>query len=91
MYVGSPNSGSIENCTLYFDVNTISRVYSDYKIPLYKNCITNFEMYKSGNINSIEPENVLVKDIQGNILNTKTDQDIINAQTGVYFGEYAWK
>ena len=48
-------------------------------------------MTKTAYSTGIEPENVLVKHIQGNILNTKTDSDIINAQAGVYFGEYAWE
>lgn len=91
VYVNSSNLGSIENCTLYFDTNTISAVSWFYKTPLYKNCITNFEISKTIYSKGIEPENILVKDIQGNILNTKNDSDIINAQAGVYFGEYAWK
>lgn len=84
-------SGTIENCTFYFEGFQYVDTY--YNIPKYSNIVTNyaFSETSNGGNNPNYHENIVVKDILGNILNTKTDKDLIDAQAGVYFGEYAWK
>ena len=88
-------SGTLKNCTLYFGGYVVYGAGVEYYMPNYENIVTNYEIKSRGasesSFNAFTPINILVKDIQGNILNTKNDSDIINAQAGVYFGEYAWK
>lgn len=76
----------MSNCTFYFkNTNLIKNCYGGGNTAKYQNILTNYEPALA-----TEKTNILTKDFKGNIEDTKTDSDVINSQTGVYFGQYAW-
>ena len=71
------------NCTIYHDLNKISSNYSGYAI--FKNTVTNVKQAGS------HETNLVVNNFGGDITATKSIDSIVDAQAGVYFGDYAWE
>lgn len=73
----------VKNCTIYHDLKRVTGNYSGYAI--FDSTVTNVN--QAGSYQT----NLVLNDFGGDITATKDIDDIVNAEAGVYYGDYAWE